>query len=156
MLAAFRSFASFCPGTHFKAWFYRILINRHYFRFRKSRRQPAAVDVEDVPELYLFHRTAEAGMHRDSDDPALALMHKLTAEQVRGAVAALPNQYRVPVALFFLDELPYDAIAALLGCPIGTVRSRLHRGRRMLQKLLWHVATEQGLVPLPNRSEAPA
>ncbi len=74
-------------------------------------------------------------------------LSKLGTEQVSAAIAALPDEFRVVCALYFMEDLPYQEIAQVLGCPVGTVRSRLHRGRRMLQKALWHLAVEQGIVP---------
>lgn len=145
-LLAFRAFDSFRPGTRFKAWFYKILTNRHFERFRRSRRRPETVELDDVAELYLYRRTAEAGLHERSDDPARLLMSKLTAEQVLAAIGALPEEYRAVARLHIVDELEYPEIAGVLGCPLGTVRSRLHRGRRMLQKALWDVAREAGVV----------
>lgn len=155
-LAAYRGFASFTPGTNFKAWFYRILVNRHYYHHRRNRGRPVAVELEDAPELYLFARTAEIGLHRGDEDPAEALMRKMTSDQVRRAIASLPEDYRVPVGLFFLEELSYQAIASVVDCPVGTVRSRLHRGRRMLQKALWKIAEEAGIVRQLAAREAPA
>jgi RNA polymerase sigma-70 factor (ECF subfamily) len=70
----------------------------------------------------------------------------LEAEQVSRAIAALPEDYRVVAALYFMEQFSYQEIAEIVGCPVGTVRSRLHRGRRMLQKALWHVAEQQGIV----------
>lgn len=155
-LAAYRSFASFTPGTNFKAWFYRILINRHYYRYRRERGRPVAVELEEAPELYLFNRTAELGLHRGDGDPAELLMRKMTSDHVRRAIASLPRDFRIPVGLFFLEELSYEAIATVVGCPVGTVRSRLHRGRRMLQKALWKIAEETGIVRQLTPEEAPA
>lgn len=145
-LLAFRAFDSFHPGTSFKAWFYKILTNRHFERFRRARRRPATVDLGEVAELYLYRRTAEAGLHELSADPARLVMSKLSAEQVLEAIGALPEEYRAVAQLHLVDELEYPEIAGILGCPLGTVRSRLHRGRRMLQKALWHVAQQAGVV----------
>lgn len=144
-LAAYRGFASFAPGTNFKAWFYRILTNCHFARYRRERRTPQTVELEETPALYLYMRTAEVGLHAEAD-PAERLMRRMTAEQVREAVASLPEEYRVAVSLFFLEESSYEEIAAVLECPLGTVRSRLHRGRKMLQKSLWTMAVEAGIV----------
>jgi RNA polymerase sigma-70 factor, ECF subfamily len=145
-LAACRGFASFVPGTNFKAWFYRILTNCHFARFRRQGSRVETVEVEEESlDLYLYQRTGEIGLHA-ADDPAAALLRKMTAEQVRGAVAGLPAEFQVAVSLFFLDEMSYEEIAAVLDCPVGTVRSRLHRGRKLLQKSLWTIALEAGVV----------
>jgi RNA polymerase sigma factor (sigma-70 family) len=77
-------------------------------------------------------------------DPAAAVLGKLDAEQVSEAIGMLPEEYRIVAALYFLNEFPYERIAEIVGCPVGTVRSRLHRGRKMLQKALWHLAAPDG------------
>ena len=145
-LSAYCGFHTFTPGTNFKAWFYRILTHRHYYRHRQDKRRPATVELEDSPDLYLYARTAEAGLHAVSDDPAALLMSKMTCEQVRAAVAELPEEFGVVVSLHFLEEMRYQEIAEVVGCPVGTVRSRLHRGRKMLQKKLWRTAQREGIV----------
>lgn len=145
-LLAFRAFGSFAPGTSFKAWFYKILTNRHFERHRRATRRPATVGLEEATDLYLYHRTAEAGLHAGCDDPAGLLMSKLTTEQVIGAIASLPEEYRAVATLYFVEDLSYPEMAAVLGCPAGTVRSRLHRARRLLQRALWAVAEQSGIV----------
>ncbi|HEU4754666.1 MAG TPA: sigma-70 family RNA polymerase sigma factor, partial [Armatimonadota bacterium] len=134
------------PGSNFKAWFYRIVTNAFYQSYRRKRREPETVSVEDAPPLYLFARTAETGLHSRSTDPAALVLGRLDTEQITAAIHRLPEEYRLPCALYFLEELSYSDIAEILACPIGTVRSRLHRGRRLLQKALWEIARQQGLV----------
>ncbi len=156
-LRAFRAFGTFQAGTNFKAWFYKILANCHFARHRRAGRRPQTVDLDDAAELYLYRRTAAAGLHALSDDPARLVMSKLSTEQVLAAIAALPLEYRAVAQLHLVDELGYDEIAELVGCPLGTVRSRLHRGRRMLQKALWREAESAGVVrPPPERPPAAA
>lgn len=145
-LLALRGYHSFEPGTNFKAWYLRILTNCFYGRCRKRRREPVTVDLEDVPPLYLMTRLAGAGLHDRFDDPAAALLGRMDADQVAEAIATLPEEFRVVTALYFIDDLAYQEIADVLDCPLGTVRSRLHRGRRLLQQALWHLAVENGIV----------
>lgn len=145
-LLAFRAYGSFAPGTSFKAWFYKILTNRHFERHRRATRRPATVGFEEASELFLFRRTAEAGLHAGCDDPAALVMSKLTTEQVTAAIAALPEEYRAVATLHFVEDLSYPELAAVLGCPAGTVRSRLHRARRLLQQALWTLAVESGII----------
>jgi RNA polymerase sigma-70 factor (ECF subfamily) len=146
-LLAFRAFDSFEPGTNFKAWFFRILTNAFYSRHRKAKHDRNNISTEDLPALYLYARTAEIGLHSHEPDPASAMMDKLDTELVAAALDALPDEYRLVASLYFIDDLSYQQIAEAVGCPVGTVRSRLHRGRRMLQKTLWRVAQERGIVP---------
>lgn len=143
---AFRAFHTFTPGTHFKAWFFKILTNLFFQRHRKKRREPEIASVEDVPDLYLYAQTAEAGLHARSSDPAALVLGKMDEEQVSAALASLPEEFRAVSTLYFVEEFTYPEIAEILGCPVGTVRSRLHRGRKHLQKALWQVAQEQGIV----------
>ncbi|HEY7635405.1 MAG TPA: sigma-70 family RNA polymerase sigma factor [Gemmatimonadales bacterium] len=145
-LLAFRGFASFEQGTNFKAWFFRILTNAFYSRHRREKHERANVSTEDLEPLYLYNRTGEAGLHSREPDPASALLDRLDSEQVAEALDRLPGEYRVVASLYFIEDFSYQQIADVVGCPVGTVRSRLHRGRRMLQRSLWQVAEERGLV----------
>src|SRR5262249_33646925 len=135
-LLAYRAFASFQRGTNFKAWFFRILTNAFYSRHRRNKHEKATCSTEDLPALYLYTKTAEAGLHSQEGDPASALMDKLDTEQVGAALEQLPEEYRMVATLYFIEDFSYQQIAEVLQCPVGTVRSRLHRGRRMLQKAL--------------------
>jgi RNA polymerase sigma-70 factor (ECF subfamily) len=145
-MLAYRAFASFQRGTNFKAWFFRILTNAFYSRHRKEKHEKANLSIEDVPALYLYGKTAEAGLHGREGDPASAIMDQLDTEQVGAALEALPEEYRVVATLYFIEDFSYQQIAEVVECPVGTVRSRLHRGRRLLQKALWDVAVERGIV----------
>ena len=145
-LLAFRAFASFEPGTNFRAWFFRILTNCYFSKRRREKRRPVTSDLDDTPDLYLYARSAEAGFPTQGPDPAAQLLDQLGTERVVAAIARLPEEYRVVSTLYFMEDLSYEEIAEALDCPIGTVRSRLHRGRKMLQKALWQVAVESGIV----------
>jgi RNA polymerase sigma-70 factor, ECF subfamily len=150
---AFRAFHQFEEGTRFKAWYFRILTNLFYQRVRQQKRQPVTVELDDAPALYLFDRSHQAGLAAHAPDPADFIMSKLTTEQVSRALADLPEEYRVVAALYFMEDFGYQEIADILGCPLGTVRSRLHRGRRALQKSLWSIAVECGIVPATPKEE---
>jgi RNA polymerase sigma-70 factor, ECF subfamily len=156
-LQAFRAFDSFQEGTNFKAWFFRILTNLFINAYRKRQRTPeieTLSESNDAPALYLFKRTREIGMHTRSPDPAALVIERLEVEQISRAIAALPEDYRVVSALYFMEEFSYQEIAEIVGCPVGTVRSRLHRGRRMLQMALWQIAEQQGIIADLHASEA--
>jgi len=146
-LLAWKGFHGFQPGTNFRAWFLKILTNAFYNRHRRSRREGDTVSLDDAPHLYLYEKTAEAGLHTETEDPARAFLSKLDALQVQEAIQALPDEYRAAAALYFVEDLSYQEIADALDCPVGTVRSRLHRGRKMLQVTLWRLAQEHGIVP---------
>jgi RNA polymerase sigma-70 factor (ECF subfamily) len=145
-LLACRGFGTFEQGTNFKAWFFRILTNCFYSKYRKRKREGTQLELEDSPELYLYCQTASAGLHARTEDPASAVMARMDSEQVGSAIDALPEEYRVVATLYFLQDFSYQEIAEVLDVPVGTVRSRLHRGRRMLQKALWTIAEERGII----------
>jgi RNA polymerase sigma-70 factor (ECF subfamily) len=145
-LNAFRGFGSFVEGSNFRAWFFRILVNCVYSRHRRTRRQGIEVELEDSPELYLYCQTAAAGLHGPTQDPATELMSRLDQDAIAAALESLPAEYRIVATLYFMQDLPYQEIAEMVGCPVGTVRSRLHRARRLLQKNLWRVAEERGIT----------
>jgi RNA polymerase sigma-70 factor (ECF subfamily) len=145
-LRAYRAFHTFEKGTNFKAWFFRILTNLYLNKYRQKQREPEMVHIEDAPDLYLYAQTLNSGMHSWCADPASQVMRKLTTEHVTTAIEALPEEFRTVCALYFMQEFAYQEIAEILDCPLGTVRSRLHRGRKMLQRELWHVAQEHGIT----------
>jgi len=145
-LLALKAFAQFKPGTNFKAWFYKILVNAFYGQLRKQRRQGETVDLENLPSLYLYGKTTELGLQDQTDDPAGVLLSRLDAESIVMALEALPEEYRVACALYFVQDFSYEEIAQTLAVPLGTVRSRIHRGRKLLQQRLWSIAEERGIV----------
>jgi RNA polymerase sigma-70 factor (ECF subfamily) len=145
-LSAHRGFDSFTPGSNFRAWFFKILINCYYSKRRKEKSRPVTSDLDDTPDLYLYARSGQAGFPTQGPDPAAQLLDKLGTERIIGAINRLPEDYRVVSTLYFMEDLSYEEIARALECPVGTVRSRLHRGRKMLQKALWEIAEEDGIV----------
>lgn len=146
-LNAFRGFAGFRPGTNFRAWFFRILMNAFYATHRKRRPETGAVALDDADPVYLYQRARAAGLLDDGQDPAARTMSLMAVDDVARALAALPEEFRAVSTLYFMEDLSYQEIAEAVGVPVGTVRSRLHRGRRMLQKALWTLAAERGIAP---------
>lgn len=154
-LNAFKGFSSFQPGTNFRAWFFRILVNCVYSHHRRTRRQATEVELDEAPALFLYQETSALGLHSQVEDPASALMDRLDGEAVTAALDALPHDFRVVATLFFVEDLAYQEIAHILECPVGTVRSRLHRARRLLQQQLWRVAGDRGFTNgLANAKES--
>jgi RNA polymerase sigma-70 factor (ECF subfamily) len=147
-LLALRGRSGFEAGTNFKAWYFRILTNCFRGRHRQQQRRPQTVDFDDTPDLYLYARSAESGLPHSGEDPASELISRLGTERVAAAIAALPEEFRVVSTLYFMEDFAYHEIAEVLGVPVGTVRSRLHRGRKMLQKSLWRVAVDAGVVTI--------
>jgi RNA polymerase sigma-70 factor (ECF subfamily) len=145
-LLACRGFKTFEAGSIFRAWFFRIMTNCFYSKYRKLKRQGTEVELDDTPELYMYCQTAAMGLHGQTEDPASLLMSKLATEHIEAAVESLPEEYRVVATLYFMQDFSYQEIADVVGVPVGTIRSRLHRGRRLLQKALWVIAEERGVV----------
>jgi RNA polymerase sigma-70 factor (ECF subfamily) len=150
-LLAYRAFDAFESGTNFRAWLLKILTNCYFSKRRREKRRPVTSNLDDTPDLYIYARSAEAGFPTQGPDPAATLLDTMGTERIVAAINLLPEEYRVVCTLYFVEDLSYEEISEILERPIGTVRSRLHRGRRMLQKALWQVAVEHGIV----RSSAP-
>ena len=142
VLSSLRAFHTFQPGTNFKAWFFRILMNSFYTSYRKRRSEKVSHSIDDAPELFIMERSIEAGFDTSGSDPARAAMARIHAEHVAEALERLPEEFRGVATLYFVDDFTYQELADMLNIPIGTVRSRLHRARRLLQKELWHLAYE--------------
>jgi RNA polymerase sigma-70 factor (ECF subfamily) len=139
-LRAWRSFHTFKPGTNVRAWLYRILMNAYIDGYRKSEREPEVVDQEDVDEFYLYSKVHESEDFRRAGNPEEALLSSLMDADVKGALDSLPEAFRNVVILADIEGFSYKEIAEILAIPIGTVMSRLHRGRRQLQVKLWDYA----------------
>ena len=156
-LKAYRGFGSFEQGTNLKAWLYRILTNTFINRYRAAKRRPDETDLDDVEDFYLYRRLGgleEARAGRSAEDE---LMDLFSEAEVQAAVEALPEQFRMAVLLADVEGFSYKEIASILDIPIGTVMSRLHRGRKNLQKALFEFATDQGLLRPPEvEQEEPA
>jgi RNA polymerase sigma-70 factor (ECF subfamily) len=145
-LKAFRAFGSFQEGTNLKAWLYRILTNTFINSYRARRRRPEQADIDDVEDLYLYRRlggleAATAGRSAEEE-----VLEHFTEADVKAAVEELPEQFRMAVLLADVEGFSYKEIADILEVPIGTVMSRLHRGRRALQKALHEFGVARGLV----------
>lgn len=143
---AYRGFHTFKPGTNFKAWFLRILTNRYLKSRPKVAREKAALALDEAEDIYLYRMSRSAGLASDGD-LASAVSDRLDGEAVQAALDMLPDEFRTVAVLALVDEATYEEISETLGIPVGTVRSRLHRGRKLLQKALWQVAQSRGLVP---------
>jgi RNA polymerase sigma-70 factor (ECF subfamily) len=149
-LRAYRGFGGFEEGTNLKAWLYRILTNTYINSYRARKRRPDETELEDVEDLYLYRRLGGlegAAAGRSAEDE---LLDHFTEGEVVDAVEALPEQFRLAVLLADVEGFSYKEIAEILDIPIGTVMSRLHRGRKALQKRLFEFASLRGLLPGPR------
>lgn len=143
-LKAYRAYGSYQEGTNLKAWLYRILTNTYINKYRKAQRRPSEVELGELQDLYLFKRLGEqSGAQESAEKEALDMF---VDEDISEAIASLPENFRLPVLYADVDGFSYKEIAEILDIPIGTVMSRLHRGRKALQRKLWDVAVEHGLV----------
>ncbi len=146
-LRAFRAFHTFQGGTNFRAWFLRIVTNLYLEQYRRAKRAPVTVSVDETSDLHLFRSAKGAGLFEDPQaDPARQVIGRLSQEQVTRALESLADEFRSVCSLYFVQEMSYLEISEVVGVPVGTVRSRLHRGRKMLQRQLWDAALEAGLV----------
>ena len=146
-LRAYRGFGGFEEGTNLKAWLYRILTNTFINSYRAKKRRPDETELDEGENLFLYRRlggleAATAG--RSAEDE---LMDWFTDGEVKDAVDGLPENFRIPVVLADVEGFSYKEIAEMLDIPIGTVMSRLHRGRKALQKQLYEFASQRGLAP---------
>ena len=142
-IAAYRGRETFQTGTNFKAWFFKVLTNALYRKVGRKKLDTVSIDSEAEP--YMFMQAYERGMDLTSD-PAELLFDKIDGAEVLSALDALPEEFREVSSLYFTAEMSYEEIAETLEIPVGTVRSRLHRGRKLLQTALWEVAQSRGLV----------
>lgn len=145
-LRACRGAQSFEPGTHFKAWFYRIIIRCFWEKHRTAQRRPQTVDFDDTPDLFLYKQMRETGVAAAHEDPMGELLDRMGTERVVAAISQLPDEYGSVATLYFMEDFAYHEIAHVLDIPVGTVRSRLHRARKMLQKSLWQIAVDAGVI----------
>ncbi len=156
-LKAYRGFGGFQEGTNLKAWLYRILTNTFINTYRAKKRRPDETELDEVEDLYLYRRLGgleAANLGRSAEDE---LMDWFSEAEVKEALEDLPEQFRMAVLLADVEGFSYKEIASILDIPIGTVMSRLHRGRTGLQKRLYDFAVSRGLVdPVPAHPPAPA
>jgi RNA polymerase sigma-70 factor (ECF subfamily) len=146
-LRAYRGFPNFEEGTNLRAWLYRILTNAYINSYRAKQRRPDETDLDDVEDLYLYRRLGaleQAVAGRSAEDE---LMSWFTDDEVKAAMEALPEGFRLAVYLADVEGFSYKEIAEMLDIPIGTVMSRLHRGRKAMQKALTDYAMARGLIP---------
>ena len=152
-IRAFRFRDQFTLGTNMKAWLFRILTNTFINTYRRKAAQPEVTDLEGVDEFSLYRRMADDRAASSSPDPETELLKGVVDTEVTDALEELPEKFRTTV-LLDVEGFSYKEIAEMLGIPIGTVMSRLHRGRKFLQKRLYDLARERGIaaVRTPQKS----
>ena len=146
-LRGYRGFEGFTEGTNLRAWLFRILTNTYINIYRARQRRPAETDLADVEDLYLYRRLGALDQVLAARSAEDELFDLFTDDEVKQALEDLPENFRLPVLLADVEGFSYKEIADIMDVPIGTVMSRLHRGRKQLQQRLWEFGRERGLVP---------
>jgi len=152
-IRAFRFRDQFTLGTNMKAWLFRILTNTFINTYRRKTAQPEVTDLDGIDEFSLYRRMADDRAASTSPDPEAELLNSVVDTEVTDALEELPEKFRTTV-LLDVEGFSYKEIADMLAIPIGTVMSRLHRGRKFLQKRLYDLARERGIaaVRTPQKS----
>jgi len=148
-LRAYRGFGGFKEGTNLKAWLYRILTNTYINIYRAKKRRPQESELDDSEDFVLYRRIGGLEAAEAERTPESEVLDAMPDDMVKQALEALPEQFRMAVLLADVEGFSYKEIAEITDVPVGTVMSRLHRGRRQLQKRLFDFAKERGLVPEP-------
>ena len=143
-LRAFRFFDKFATGTNVRAWLLSILRNLFINRYRQKRREPKVVECEKLDEVY--ESMVEQGENLGRGNPEHHFVSQMMDDEVEAALKGLPEEFRTAIVLVDIEELSYQETAQVTECPVGTVRSRVSRGRRMLQVALRGYALQRGLI----------
>ncbi len=145
-IKAWRSFATYQQGTNLRAWLFRIMTNTYINKYNAQQRKPTETELDDVEELFLYKRLGAVDQSQLSQSAEDQMLSLFTDDEVKKALEELPDQFRIPVLMSDVEGFSYKEIAEILEIPLGTVMSRLHRGRKSMQKMLYEYAKERGLI----------
>lgn len=148
-IKGWRSFHTFQEGTNLRAWLFRIMTNTYINKYNAKKRKGTEVELDDVEELFLYKRLGSIDQSQLSSSAEDQMLELFTDDEVKNALEELPEDFRVPVLLSDVDGFSYKEIAEMLEIPIGTVMSRLHRGRKAMQMMLYQYARDRGLIVEP-------
>jgi len=148
-IKGWRSFHTFQEGTNLRAWLFRIMTNTYINKYNAKKRKGTEVELDDVEELFLYKRLGSIDQSQLSSSAEDQMLDLFTDDEVKNALESLPEDFRIPVLLSDVDGFSYKDIAEMLEIPIGTVMSRLHRGRKAMQKMLYEYARDRGLIVEP-------
>ena len=152
-IKGWRSFHTFQEGTNLRAWLFRIMTNTYINKYNAQKRKGTEVELDDVEELFLYKRLGSIDQSQLSSSAEDLMIELFTDDEVKNALEELPEDFRMPVLLSDVDGFSYKEISEMLEIPIGTVMSRLHRGRKAMQKMLYEYARERGLIIEPETVE---
>jgi RNA polymerase sigma-70 factor (ECF subfamily) len=145
-IKAWRSFATYQQGTNLRAWLFRIMTNTYINKYNAQQRKPTETELDDVEELFLYKRLGAVDQSQLSQSAEDQMLSLFTDDEVKKALEELPDQFRIPVLMSDVEGFSYKEIAEILEIPLGTVMSRLHRGRKAMQKMLYEYAKKRGLI----------
>jgi len=148
MVKAYRSWDKFELGSNCRAWLFKIMTNLFINEYRSKSRTPVSLSVDDIDDSFLYGQLSMAGSQRTPEEE---LFNRILDDDVKNAIAELPEDYRLVVVLSFVEGFSYQEIADIVDLQLGTVKSRLHRGRKLLQKKLYDYAVKNGY--LRNKTE---
>lgn len=156
---AWKAYPRFEQGTNMRAWLYKILTNTYINQYRHKQRAPLMVELDKPVD----HENGSGGDLYDRilgaspnpfDNPDALLTNRILDQDIKQAIDELPDEFRMAIILSDVQNFSYQEVADILDIPIGTVRSRLWRGRRLLQKVLWKQAVSAGLVQEKTSGDA--
>ena len=147
---AFRALEQYQKNTNFRAWVFRILVNTYITAYRKAVRQPQKVSYDDLEEFYLYKKLDDNVQLQEMAKEDF--LENFFEDDVKSALENLPYQFRLVVLLCDVEGFSYNEIASIIGAPLGTVMSRLFRGRKLLQQQLWNYAKKKGYI-VPEEKE---
>lgn len=143
MVKAYRFWDKFEPGSNCRAWLFKIMTNIFINEYRSKSRTPVSVNMDDIDDNFLYGQLAAFSPEKNPEEQLFA---KIFDDDVKKAIEELPDDFRLVVVLSFLEDFSYQEIADIVDLQLGTVKSRLHRGRKLLQKKLYDYAVKNGFI----------